>query len=563
MPTPAGTGMTRRSMLLGSAGMFLTVYGADKLGVDAFETGVAEAFTGPPQAVVVSIFLRRRRRRDQRARARSTTPTTRRCAPRRAWTRPGRSPSTASRTCAGIPQAQGAQGPARRGQGHDLPGDLLRPSQPVALHLAPLLRGRRAGPGRLDRLARPLARPARRRHGEQPDPGPQPRRAALPRARDGARRGRRRDLAVGLRLPEPRRLRRLRRERDGGRLRPARQPRHGPTRSCARRARPSATPRTCAASSRRRSARRRSPTRANNGLANDLRSLVLLLKAGLPIRACAIEGNGGFDTHSDQNGSFGNDIQSNALALKAYQEHLEAEGLADRVITFVWSEFGRRPDENDSNGTDHGAAGVGFLIGSQRERQHDRRVPDARLDRDRPVRQRARDVRLPRRLLLGHRGLPEHRFGDGHPRCRSAPALPGRPDGLSRRRALALAVLAALLAALLIVPAAGVGSPARDRGARPRRAPPRSRAAAAKQRRALKRPQARTRRGRSGHVPAWVLARRRVRARPRPGTTTPRRSGHDTRPGDHAAGDHASRDARRRRRRPAGAPSARARASGS
>ena len=104
---------------------------------------------------------------------------------------------------------------------------------------------------------------------------------------------------------------------------------------------------------------------ANNGLGNDLKSLVLLLKAGLPIRACAIEGNGGFDTHSNQNGSFGNNIQSNALALKAYQDHLDAEGLADRVITFVWSEFGRRPEENDSSGTDHGAAGVGFLIGAR------------------------------------------------------------------------------------------------------------------------------------------------------------------------------------------------------
>ena len=35
------------------------------------------------------------------------------------------------------------------------------------------------------------------------------------------------------------------------------------------------------------------------------------------------------------------------------------------MITFVWSEFGRRPEENESNGTDHGAAGVGFLIGSK------------------------------------------------------------------------------------------------------------------------------------------------------------------------------------------------------
>ena len=30
----------------------------------------------------------------------------------------------------------------------------------------------------------------------------------------------------------------------------------------------------------------------------------------------------------------------------------------------LWSEFGRRPEENGS-GTDHGAAGTGFLIGSR------------------------------------------------------------------------------------------------------------------------------------------------------------------------------------------------------
>jgi len=31
----------------------------------------------------------------------------------------------------------------------------------------------------------------------------------------------------------------------------------------------------------------------------------------------------------------------------------------------VWSEFGRRAEENGSGGTDHGAAGVGFLVGTQ------------------------------------------------------------------------------------------------------------------------------------------------------------------------------------------------------
>ena len=101
----------------------------------------------------------------------------------------------------------------------------------------------------------------RRRPGQQPDPGPEPRRPALPGARDRARRGRRGDVAVGLRLPEPGRLRQLRRERDGVGLRPARQPGHD---------RPDPAPGAPGAAQRRAAARpardaarrpRRSPTR--------------------------------------------------------------------------------------------------------------------------------------------------------------------------------------------------------------------------------------------------------------------------------------------------------------
>jgi len=57
------------------------------------------------------------------------------------------------------------------------------------------------------------------------------------------------------------------------------------------------------------------------------------------------------------------DILSQTLA--AFQQDIEARGLADRVLVHVWSEFGRRAKENGSNGTDHGAAGAGFLVGSR------------------------------------------------------------------------------------------------------------------------------------------------------------------------------------------------------
>ena len=57
MPLPAGTGLTRRSMLVRSAGLALSIYGAQSLGVGALEEGVAEAATGPANPVLVSVFM--------------------------------------------------------------------------------------------------------------------------------------------------------------------------------------------------------------------------------------------------------------------------------------------------------------------------------------------------------------------------------------------------------------------------------------------------------------------------------------------------------------------------
>src|SRR5438093_4460325 len=57
MPTPAGTGLSRRSFLARGAGLALSVYGAGRLGLGALEEGVAAAASGGPQRVLVSIFL--------------------------------------------------------------------------------------------------------------------------------------------------------------------------------------------------------------------------------------------------------------------------------------------------------------------------------------------------------------------------------------------------------------------------------------------------------------------------------------------------------------------------
>ena len=96
-----------------------------------------------------------------------------------------------------------------------------------------------------------------------------------------------------------------------------------------------------------------------------LAGLAAMLGAGLPVRVVALTAPGMYDTHDDQPQELANGLKLTAESLLAFQRDLESRGLADRVLVHVWSEFGRRAKENGSNGTDHGAAGTGFLIGSR------------------------------------------------------------------------------------------------------------------------------------------------------------------------------------------------------
>jgi uncharacterized protein (DUF1501 family) len=95
-----------------------------------------------------------------------------------------------------------------------------------------------------------------------------------------------------------------------------------------------------------------------------LAGFAAMLAAGLPIRAASISAPGTYDTHASQAEVLPANLKLTCDSLLAFQRDLEARGLADRVLTLVWSEFGRRAQENGS-GTDHGAAGVGFLIGTR------------------------------------------------------------------------------------------------------------------------------------------------------------------------------------------------------
>jgi uncharacterized protein (DUF1501 family) len=74
---------------------------------------------------------------------------------------------------------------------------------------------------------------------------------------------------------------------------------------------------------------------------------------------------GGFDTHSRQSDQHRKLLEGLSQSLLAFQQELEAMGKADKVLTMVFSEFGRRTYENGSAGTDHGSAAPMFLVGKR------------------------------------------------------------------------------------------------------------------------------------------------------------------------------------------------------
>src|SRR5262245_10202170 len=114
-----------------------------------------------------------------------------------------------------------------------------------------------------------------------------------------------------------------------------------------------------------------------------LAGLAAMLAAGLPLRCVALRAYGMYDTHSEQPEALAAGLKLTSETLLAFQRDLEARGLADRVLTLVWSEFGRRGEENGSLGTDHGAAGVALLMGSRARGQMIGELPSLKTAFDR------------------------------------------------------------------------------------------------------------------------------------------------------------------------------------
>lgn len=108
----------------------------------------------------------------------------------------------------------------------------------------------------------------------------------------------------------------------------------------------------------------------NNSLAEGLQMIAQIIVT-MPETSLLYVQIGGFDTHSDQiegtnkiAGQHANLLSDFSEGIKAFYDDMAVHGLADNVLMMQWSEFGRRPNENKSRGTDHGTSSNIFVIGN-------------------------------------------------------------------------------------------------------------------------------------------------------------------------------------------------------
>lgn len=99
-----------------------------------------------------------------------------------------------------------------------------------------------------------------------------------------------------------------------------------------------------------------------SSLAQQLQMIAAMIRHGLGTRVYYAS-LGGFDTHASQLNQHANLMRQLGDSLNAFQKDLKAQGNSGRVVTMVFSEFGRRVAQNGSAGTDHGTAAPMYLMG--------------------------------------------------------------------------------------------------------------------------------------------------------------------------------------------------------
>jgi uncharacterized protein (DUF1501 family) len=109
----------------------------------------------------------------------------------------------------------------------------------------------------------------------------------------------------------------------------------------------------------------------NNYLADQLKIVARLIKGGLKTPVYVVNHPWSFDTHGGQvetadttTGWHADALRILSRSVKAFHDDLKILGVADRVTSMTFTEFGRRVKSNGSIGTDHGAGGPMMFFGN-------------------------------------------------------------------------------------------------------------------------------------------------------------------------------------------------------
>lgn len=98
-------------------------------------------------------------------------------------------------------------------------------------------------------------------------------------------------------------------------------------------------------------------------IGKQLSLIAALIGAGTGTRTFFTEA-GNFDDHTYEKGNHAKVLTDVDSSLTAFWNDLTQRGIADRVTVLIYSEFGRRPKENASSGTDHGTAAPVLILGN-------------------------------------------------------------------------------------------------------------------------------------------------------------------------------------------------------
>ena len=98
-------------------------------------------------------------------------------------------------------------------------------------------------------------------------------------------------------------------------------------------------------------------------LAKQLQTVSHLIRSDMGTSVYYVS-HGGFDTHAQQPDAHRSLLRQLGDSVKALLDELQEAGQGDRVVVMCFSEFGRRVEQNASDGTDHGTAGPVILAGA-------------------------------------------------------------------------------------------------------------------------------------------------------------------------------------------------------